>query len=205
MRTKMIELSLMGGILNMGILILLSIAQNFGIASNFLTPKSQSQSNEGGFWNAITIQVMRRPVISMVLAAGFLTFLGYFYFDLEKGQTGISALPDDQAVKIGFTLLDEKFGFGSNETANIAIDADIQSENIKNAINSLNPTMQEAARQQAGLNAAQMSYTDALNYAAKQGKGGSYQLDKLNLKLDDKVFFLKNIDENLKNALLSKL
>jgi hypothetical protein len=56
-------------------------------------------------------------------------------------------------------------------------------ENIKNAINSLNPTMQEAARQQAGLNAAQMSYTDALNYAAKQGKGGSYQLDKLNLKL----------------------
>ncbi len=56
-------------------------------------------------------------------------------------------------------------------------------ENIKNAINALNPTMQEAARQQAGLNAAQMSYTDALNYAAKQGKGGSYQLDKLNLKL----------------------
>ena len=125
----------------MGILILLSVAQNFGIASNFLTPKNHSQSNEGGFWNAITIQVMRRPVISMVLAAGFLTFLGYFYFDLEKGQTGISALPDDQAVKIGFTLLDEKFGFGSNETANIAIDADIQSESIKNAIDQLEKSL----------------------------------------------------------------
>lgn len=56
-------------------------------------------------------------------------------------------------------------------------------ENIKNAINTLNPTMQEAARQQAGLNAAQMSFGDALNYAAKQGKGGSYQLDKLKLML----------------------
>ena len=56
-------------------------------------------------------------------------------------------------------------------------------ENIKNAINTLNPTMQEAGRKQAGLNAAQMSWGDALNYAAKQGKGGSYQLDKLNLML----------------------
>tara|TARA_B100000945_G_scaffold47509_1_gene33247 strand:- start:3503 stop:5899 length:2397 start_codon:yes stop_codon:yes gene_type:complete len=145
----------------MGILILLSIAQNFGIASNFLTPKSQSQSNEGGFWNAITIQVMRRPVISMVLAAGFLTFLGYFYFDLEKGQTGISALPDDQAVKIGFTLLDEKFGFGSNETANIAIDADIQSENIKNAIAKLD----ESLANDEGFLAPDISLYSSVNFA----------------------------------------
>ena len=145
----------------MGILILLSIAQNFGIASNFLTPKSQTQSNEGGFWNAITIQVMRRPVISMVLAAGFLTFLGYFYFDLEKGQTGISALPDDQAVKIGFTLLDEKFGFGSNETANIAIDADIQSENIKNAIAKLD----ESLANDEGFLAPDISLYSSVNFA----------------------------------------
>ena len=145
----------------MGILILLSIAQNFGIASNFLTPKIQSQTNEGGFWNAITIQVMRRPVISMVLAAGFLTFLGYFYFDLEKGQTGISALPDDQAVKIGFTLLDEKFGFGSNETANIAIDADIQSESIKNAIAKLD----EALANDEGFLAPEISLYSSVNFA----------------------------------------
>ena len=145
----------------MGILILLSIAQNFGIASNFLTPKIQSQTNEGGFWNAITIQVMRRPVISMVLAAGFLTFLGYFYFDLEKGQTGISALPDDQAVKIGFTLLDEKFGFGSNETANIAIDADIQSESIKNAIAKLD----EALANDVGFLAPEISLYSSVNFA----------------------------------------
>ena len=56
-------------------------------------------------------------------------------------------------------------------------------ETIRNAMTSLNPEVQEAARQQAGLNAAQMSFGDALDYAAKQGKGGSYQLDKLNLML----------------------
>ena len=125
----------------MGILVILSIVQNFGIASNLLSPKYQDPSQEGGFWNAITIQVMRRPVISMALAGGLLIFLGYFYFDLEKGQTGISSLPDDQAVKIGFTLLDEKFGFGSNETANIVIDADIESQDIKNAILKLDQTL----------------------------------------------------------------
>ena len=145
----------------MGILILLSVAQNFGIASNLLTPKNQSQSSEGGFWNAITLQVMRRPVISMVFAAGFLMFLGYFYFDLEKGQTGISALPDDQAVKIGFTLLDEKFGFGSNETANIAIDADIQSENIKNAIAKLD----ESLANDEGFLAPDISLYSSVNFA----------------------------------------
>ena len=56
-------------------------------------------------------------------------------------------------------------------------------ESIRNAITSLNPEIQKVARQQAGLNAAQMSFGDALDYAAKQGKGGSYQLDKLNLML----------------------
>ncbi|MFL2803506.1 MAG: MMPL family transporter [Dehalococcoidia bacterium] len=145
----------------MGILIILSVAQNFGIASNLLTPKNQSQSGEGGFWNAITLQVMRRPVISMVFAAGFLMFLGYFYFDLEKGQTGISALPDDQAVKIGFTLLDEKFGFGSNETANISIDADIQSESIKNAISKLN----ESLDADEGFLAPDISLYSSVNFA----------------------------------------
>ena len=142
----------------MGILLLLLLKILYCL---ILTPKNHSQSNEGGFWNAITIQVMRRPVISMVLAAGFLTFLGYFYFDLEKGQTGISALPDDQAVKIGFTLLDEKFGFGSNETANIAIDADIQSESIKNAIAKLD----EALANDVGFLAPEISLYSSVNFA----------------------------------------
>ena len=56
-------------------------------------------------------------------------------------------------------------------------------ENIQNAINTLNPEIQKAARQAAGLQAAQTSFGDAVNYAAQQGKGGSYQLDKLKLML----------------------
>ena len=78
---------------------------------------------------------MNRPYISMVIAAGFLIILGYFYFDLEKGTSGISVLPDDEPVKIGFSLLDEKFGFGSDAPAVIVLDADINSKPIGDAIN----------------------------------------------------------------------
>ena len=77
----------------------------------------------------------------MNLAAGFLLVLSYFYFDLEKGTSGISVLPDNEPVKIGFTLLDEKFGFGSNAPATVMIDADMQSEEIINAISKVEKSL----------------------------------------------------------------
>ena len=122
-------------------LILLSVLRNKGMNIKFLNPDESSKESEGGFWNIITLQVMRRPYISMTLAAGFLLVLSYFYFDLEKGTSGISVLPDNEPVKIGFTLLDEKFGFGSNAPATVMIDADMQSDEIKNAISKVEESL----------------------------------------------------------------
>ena len=122
-------------------LILLSVLRNKGMNIKFLNPDESSKESEGGFWNIITLQVMKRPYISMTLAAGFLLVLSYFYFDLEKGTSGISVLPDNEPVKIGFTLLDEKFGFGSNAPATVMIDADMQSEEIINAISKVEKSL----------------------------------------------------------------
>ena len=122
-------------------LILLSVLRNKGMNIRFLNPDKSSKESEGGFWNIITLQVMRRPYISMTLAAGFLLVLSYFYFDLEKGTSGISVLPDNEPVKIGFTLLDEKFGFGSNAPATVMIDADMQSDEIINAISKVEKSL----------------------------------------------------------------
>nr|AIF11766.1 putative RND superfamily transporter [uncultured marine thaumarchaeote KM3_53_E03] len=121
----------------MGLLILLSFLRTKGWTLKVFENKNRSDNSEKGFWNWITIQVMNRPYISMVIAAGFLIILGYFYFDLEKGTSGISVLPDDEPVKIGFSLLDEKFGFGSDAPAVIVLDADINSKPIGDAINKL--------------------------------------------------------------------
>ena len=121
----------------MAFLILLSFLRSKGLSFKYLNTENNSDDSGNGFWNWITIQVMNKPYISMCIATSFLLVLAYFYFDLEKGTSGISVLPDDEPVKIGFSLLDEKFGFGSDSPAIIVIDADISSQPITNAINSL--------------------------------------------------------------------
>ena len=127
-----------GGV--MSLLILLSILRKRGLNISFFNP-DKSSDTEGGFWNLITLQVMKRPYISMSIAAGFLIILSYFYFDLEKGTSGISVLPDDEPVKVGFNLLDDKFGFGSNAPATIMIDADMNSEKITSSINKIEQSL----------------------------------------------------------------
>ena len=94
----------------LGILVKKSATRTMELNLRFLPIREQSEEPEGGFWNDITLQVMKRPVISVALECGFLLILGYFYFDLEKGTSGISVLPDDQPAKIGFMGLDENMG-----------------------------------------------------------------------------------------------
>ena len=94
-----------------------------------------------GFWNAITIAVMKRPLISMVAATAFLLILGYFFFELEKGTSGIAVLPDGVPAKQAFERLDDKFGFGSDAPALVVIDGDVGSQAIRDAITDLETAM----------------------------------------------------------------
>jgi RND superfamily putative drug exporter len=107
--------------------------RSFGLGEEM----AKDTSDGGGFWNAITIRVMNRPWVSMAIATTFLVVLGSFYFQLEKGTGGISALPDDEPAKQGFELLDAKYGFGSNAPALVAIDGDIGSTEFAEAISKL--------------------------------------------------------------------
>lgn len=109
------------------------------------SPLSDAPGREGNIWNSITVGVMKRPWSSMLLATAFLVALGYFYFDLDKGTSGISVLPDDEPAKQGFQLLNEKFGFGSNAPALIAIDGDVGSLNVQSAISDLEKAISDDA------------------------------------------------------------
>jgi len=125
------------------IIIFVSFLRKKGITIKFLSTSGKSNIDEGGFWNAITIQVMKRSVLSMSLAVLFLVILSYFYFDLEKGTSGISALPDDEPIKVGFELLNQKYGYGADMPTNIVIDANVSSQEISNAISSLELKLSE--------------------------------------------------------------
>ncbi|MDP6666266.1 MAG: MMPL family transporter, partial [Dehalococcoidia bacterium] len=127
-----------GGV--MAILIVLTLARRFsgsGRSFGLGGDKISDPDAQDGFWNTITVGVMRRPIVSMLGAASILLVLSYFYLNLEKGTSGISVLPDGEPTKIGFELLDDKFGFGSDAPALVAIDGDVESPAITGALTKL--------------------------------------------------------------------
>ena len=100
-----------------------------------------SDDSQRGFWNTITIAVMKKPLISMLAATAFLLILAYFFLELEKGTSGIAVLPDEEPAKKAFRTLDDKFGFGSDAPALIVIDGDVGSESFQIAIENLEAAM----------------------------------------------------------------
>ena len=91
----------------------------------------------GGFWYWTARAVMRRPVVSLVLAAGLLLAAAISYFDINLGSAGVSALPDGLRSKEAFVVLQEEFGFGQDLPAIVVIDGETESESVQAAIERL--------------------------------------------------------------------
>jgi RND superfamily putative drug exporter len=127
------------------VLALIRRFSNFNLSSIYGDETPTDPEAESGVWNTITVNVMRRPWISLIAATTILLILGFFYFDLEKGTSGISVLPDEIPAKIGFQTLDDKFGFGSDAQAVIVIDGDVGSEPIASALAALELSMVDDA------------------------------------------------------------
>jgi RND superfamily putative drug exporter len=100
-----------------------------------------SNDSPRGFWNTITVAVMKKPLISMLAATASLLILAYFFLALEKGTSGIGVLPDEEPAKKAFQTLDEKFGFGSDAPALVVIDGEVGSESFLIAIDNLEAAM----------------------------------------------------------------
>ncbi len=91
----------------------------------------------GGFWYWTARAVMRRPVVSMLVAAGLLLASASSYIDINLGEAGVSALPDGLRSKEAFLVLQEEFGFGQDLPAVVVIDGQTDSESVQAAIENL--------------------------------------------------------------------
>jgi RND superfamily putative drug exporter len=80
---------------------------------------------------------MRRPAVSLALAAGVLVAFAAPAFDLNQGDTGLSVLPDGLRSTEAFIVLQEQFGFGQNLPAVIVIDGRTDAESVQAAIERL--------------------------------------------------------------------
>ena len=79
----------------------------------------------GGIWDKITAVVMARPVLWLVLGAGFMLVLGSFALQMETGFSGVSTLPDDLESKQAFEILEAEFGLGgATDPVEIVIDGE---------------------------------------------------------------------------------
>jgi RND superfamily putative drug exporter len=100
---------------------------------------NKKSSEDGGFWAKTSKVVMRRPVVSLVVAAGIILAAGIPFFDLNKGFSGmgLSELPDGLRSKEGFMVLQEEFGFIFDSPVTVAIDGKTDSESLQAAIKRL--------------------------------------------------------------------
>jgi RND superfamily putative drug exporter len=92
---------------------------------------------EGRFWAAIVRRVVRNPVPALVLSAGILVAATIPAFDLDRGNSGISTLPDRFTSKQGLLLLERSFPGSSTDPAQVVVDARIRTPEIETAIDRL--------------------------------------------------------------------
>ena len=104
----------------------------------FIGRSAESGSGtEGRLWAAIVRAVMRRPVVTLVAAVAILLALSIPVLDLKMGFVGVRALPDRFESKQGFAALEESFGAGTTDSAEIVVDGDVSSPGVQAAIRRL--------------------------------------------------------------------
>jgi putative drug exporter of the RND superfamily len=109
----------------------------------FFGRAAEQAGREGRFWGAIVDRVMRRPVVSLVLATGLLLALAAPVLALDTGTSGAATLPDRFESKQGYLLLREEFPKESTEPVEIAVAGDVREPAVERALARLE---QELAR-----------------------------------------------------------
>jgi uncharacterized membrane protein YdfJ with MMPL/SSD domain len=100
----------------------------------FFGRAAEQAGREGRFWGAIVGRVMRRPVASLVLAAGLLLALAAPVLALDTGTSGAATLPDRFESKQGYLLLRAEFPRESTEPVEIAVAGDVDASAVKGAL-----------------------------------------------------------------------
>jgi anti-anti-sigma factor len=95
---------------------------------------SRADRGEGGVWSAIVDRVLRRPVISLVLATAALVVLAIPAFSLHTVNTGVNGIPKDLPIMQTYDRIQAAFP-GEPLSAIVAVEApNVESERMKTAI-----------------------------------------------------------------------
>jgi uncharacterized membrane protein YdfJ with MMPL/SSD domain len=98
---------------------------------------AEQAGREGRLWGAIVHWVMRRPVLSLVLAAGLLVGLAAPVLALDTGTSGPATLPDRYESKQGYLLLAEEFPKETTDPVEIAVVGAVETPAVERALGRL--------------------------------------------------------------------
>ena len=97
----------------------------------------------GGFWDRVTGVVMRYPVVSLVASAALLIALALPYLNINTGSAGVSTLPESLRARQGFEILQAEFSAGLVTPAEIAIEGDVNGDDVQAGIDRLDAILAE--------------------------------------------------------------
>src|SRR5215207_3836428 len=96
-----------------------------------------AEREESPFWSRAVGGVLRRPVISLVLATAILLVMAVPVLGLRSGEAGVSTLPDQLAAKQGYVALNAEFPGRTTEPVEIVVDGDADAPAVQTGIERL--------------------------------------------------------------------
>ncbi|MGD9713732.1 MAG: MMPL family transporter, partial [Thermomicrobiales bacterium] len=90
-----------------------------------------------GFWGTTGRVVMRRPVVSLVLAGGFLILCATPFLSLNEGFNLASSLPDELETKTAFNILESEFSAGLISPVEIVVEGSVNDPATELAITTI--------------------------------------------------------------------
>jgi putative drug exporter of the RND superfamily len=103
--------------------------------------KTGATGRSGGFWDRVSSGVMRRPVISLIVAGGMLLLMASLCFSIDLGSAGVETLPASMASRQGFEVLQDGFPGASIQPVEVTIAGDPASPAVTQGIERLRATL----------------------------------------------------------------
>jgi uncharacterized membrane protein YdfJ with MMPL/SSD domain len=104
------------------------------LATPLVGRRRAGAGREDRFWSAVTRRVMRRPVVSLVVATTLLLAAALPTVDLRIGSGGVTSLPDGSPSKEAFREIAGQFPGQSVSPVQVVVDGAVGSADVRLAI-----------------------------------------------------------------------
>ena len=98
-----------------------------------------------GLWGRVANMVMRRPLLSMALAGGFLVLCSLPVTTMELGQIGVASLPESD-FRTGAELIARDFYAGVDDPVRIVIEGDADGQGTRQLVAQLTDALERDGR-----------------------------------------------------------